>query len=148
MARGHRREPAPDAGPDADAMEPRGSMARVKVVEILGAVRLRTTRPEYTQASSIMEGAIVRVIPPADFDAEHRRSFADWMKTVMKAAHVHYTSPESKDRVVTKRARARAGQNKSETLNEAVEAMLKDARTEDPARLRELVQRFLGEAGA
>ncbi len=133
-----------------DAMEPRGSIGtpRVTVHLVRASTRLVTFQASNPDPLRVdVKGAIVKVEPVSGMSTVEREAMrADLLKR--GAAHVWFTAQQAGASTVTKRSLRAAPPQKVETMNEAIEEMLKGVRSENPARLRELVERFLSEAGA
>lgn len=123
---------------------------QAEVVAVKSAVHLVTLSWDQTRGGVSFDpsNCIVRILPTPDMTQQDRELYRAAV-LAQGALHVTFAAVASRDRVVTKRAsRVMNSTNAPERFNDALLAMLLEARTQDRERLRVTVEGFLGKAGA
>ena len=127
----------------APPMETRVSMGEVRKIE--HAARLVTVSGTLGDSIPDLKDAIVKAIPLADWSPEDRLQFKQTIEN-SGARHVWLAPAQGKQRIVPERATTK--QVKGETLRQAADALIAEARTNDRERLRAIVEAALTAEGA
>lgn len=115
-------------------------------VVVVTAVVLAGAAPLVTNPQSMdgLAGAIVKIVPPRRLTPEERVASVREMRAA-GATHVWFAPAVNGSRVVTEKA---AEPRASETVREAIAAMLRDGRFIDRARVAEVIADALDQEGA